>query len=214
MHWVNKGPQPDGLESVRIRYTSRWVEYYTQRTGTKPQYSRWTDFKGDLERTFYGLCAYCESTCSGEVDHFRPKSRFPELVYDWANWLLACHDCNHAKGDKWPTGGYVDPCGTSPNPETVFDFDTLNGRIIPKHGLSSADHLQAQMMIDDLRLNERHHRGKRRISLSLIEMTFSYLVSTQSPELQQVVNGLAARATQYSSVARAWLAERGYLPTV
>ena len=37
MHWVNRGQEPDGLESVRIRYTPRWVEYYTLGTGTKPQ---------------------------------------------------------------------------------------------------------------------------------------------------------------------------------
>ena len=212
MHWVNRGPQPDGLESVRIRYTSRWVEYYTQRTGTKPQDSRWTDFKGDLERTFYGLCAYCESTCSGEVDHFRPKSRFPELVYDWANWLLACHDCNHAKGDKWPTGGYVDPCATltPERPENFFDFDTLTGEIVPQAGLSSTSRRAAQTMIDDLKLNEHHHLSDRLKCVLLVDLATKDSLSNPNPQLQQVRQRLASRSTAFSSIARARLVERGY----
>ena len=170
MHWVDRGDEPTGLVGVRARYTPGWVNYYSLGGGTKPNDSRWTSFKGDLERVFAGLCAYCENACRGEVDHFQPKSIFPERVYDWANWLLSCHDCNHAKGDKWPTGGYVDPCATSPRPESFFDFDTLTGEIVPKEGLGSTRRRVAQTMIDDLKLNEHHHLRNRRERVSWVDL--------------------------------------------
>ena len=173
MHWVDRGPAPNRLNHVLILYTRRWIDYYRLRVGTKPNDSHWTSFKSDLERVFAGLCAYCECACRGEVDHFRPKSIFPELVYDWANWLLSCHDCNHAKGDKWPTGGYVDPCATSPRPESFFDFDTLTGEIVPKEGLGSTRRRVAQTMIDDLKLNEHHHLRNRRERVSWVDLVTS-----------------------------------------
>jgi hypothetical protein len=37
-----------------------------------------------------------------EMDHFRPKSRFPGLEDDFYNIYYACHPCNHMKRDCWP----------------------------------------------------------------------------------------------------------------
>ena len=110
------------------------MEHYTHKIGSPPRDSHWLKFQEDLNLVFQGLCAYCEETCKGEVEHFRPKSRFPLLVYDWSNWLLACHDCNHAKHFKWPDGGYIDPCANSlkARPERYFTFDTLTGELLPE----------------------------------------------------------------------------------
>ena len=120
MHWVDRGPEPASLSQVRERYTPRWIAYYRDDVGARPTDSYWRDFHDDLSQVFFNLCAYCEEICRGEVDHFRPKSRFPEQVYQWSNWVLACHDCNLWKSDKWPTGGYVDPCAktAAARPET------------------------------------------------------------------------------------------------
>ena len=122
MHWIDRGPEPRGLGEIRERYTPRWIGHYRDSVETKPTDSRWRDFHDELEQRFFGLCGYCESIDKGEVDHFHPKSRFPESVYDWSNWIFACHDCNQAKGDKWPGGGYVDPCAMdeSCRPETLL----------------------------------------------------------------------------------------------
>ena len=53
MHWVDRGPEPAGLEAVRTRYTPRWVDYF-QGKGSKPSDSHWRDFRGDLCRAFSG----------------------------------------------------------------------------------------------------------------------------------------------------------------
>ena len=98
MHWVDRGPEPTGLGAIRGRYTPRWIGYYRNGVGNRPTDSRWRDFRKYLGQRFHLQCGYCESICEGQVDHFQPKSRFPELVYEWSNWIFACSACNQAKG--------------------------------------------------------------------------------------------------------------------
>ena len=174
MHWSDRGPEPDGLEQIRQQLAPQWVQYYRHGVGGLPRDTRWRDFKDALRDAFFGLCAYCESRARGEVDHFRPKSREPELVYSWSNWLFACHDCNHAKGDKWPAGGYVDPCARSKpaRPEHFFSFDTWTGEVLPKADLSIRRRQKAQRTIDSLRLNEWHHLKNRLEWLRMVSVIF------------------------------------------
>lgn len=39
-------------------------------------------------------CMYCEDSRPSQVEHFRPKSLYPDVVFDWANFLYACEGCN------------------------------------------------------------------------------------------------------------------------
>ncbi len=36
MHWVDRGPEPADLNSVRKRRTPKWIAYYRDNTGPKP----------------------------------------------------------------------------------------------------------------------------------------------------------------------------------
>ena len=79
MHYVKRGPEPTSLPDIRRRHTREWVRF---RKGIQGEPShRWTDYRSVLKQRFEGLCAYCEEITEGEIDHFRPKSKFPELVY-------------------------------------------------------------------------------------------------------------------------------------
>ena len=55
------------------------------------------------------------------IDHFRPKSAYPESCFDWNNYYWACSFCNsNAKRDEFPLdrlGGrlLIDPCDDSPH---------------------------------------------------------------------------------------------------
>ena len=83
-----------------------------------------------LRIMFHGKCGYCESriehVSDPHIEHYRPKSRFPELTFDWNNLLLACGKCNSTryKADKFPEanegGPLVNPC--TDNPKDHFDF--------------------------------------------------------------------------------------------
>ena len=148
------------------------------------------------------------------MEHFRPRSRFPQKVYEWSNWLLACHDCNHVKGAKWPPGGYIDPCARSrpARPENFFEFDAVTGEIIAKAWLSSARHMKAIDMIDDLRLNELQHRQKR---LTRIAIIATILLQEQAViDLFKVrLNEYTDRSKELSSISRFTLAHLGYSPS-
>ena len=85
-------------------------------------------YKAQLREDFRKRCGYCDDPdlyvggrAGSHIDHFAPKSRFPELENDYANLVYACPFCNRAKSDKWVsddpavpndgTSGFVDPCG-------------------------------------------------------------------------------------------------------
>ena len=209
MHWIDRGPEPPRLSAIRNQYTPSWVAHYRNNEGAKPPGdNRWRDFRNDLQAAFLGLCGYCEEFCNGETDHFRPKSRSPELVYEWSNWILACHDCNHAKGNKWPAGGYVNPCAKSKpaRPANFFTFNTATGEIIPKPNLSPARFIKAQKMIYDLGLNDSHHLKKRLHCLWAISEILNMRLRIQDSTLRRLVDW----RTEFSSIVRVFLAEQGY----
>ena len=212
MHWVDRGPEPSGLETIRVRYTPRWIEHYSNGVGSRPTDSRWGDFHHHLRQVFEGICGYCEEICEGEVDHFRPKSRFPALVYEWPNWVFACHDCNQAKWNKWPEEGYVDPCTESESlrPEAYFTFDTKTGEVIPLSDLSPERFEKAATMIHDLKLNGRHHLETRSAMLKQLELTFPIDSREETPFIRRLRRILTSRTSGLSSLARTWLMERGY----
>jgi len=89
--------------------------------------------KAALVAMFQGKCAYCESKIDvityGAIEHFRPKSKYPELTFAWSNLLLACDRCNDAghKGDRFPLDGggnplLLDPTDPDTNPQAHLDF--------------------------------------------------------------------------------------------
>ena len=212
MHWVDRGLAPNGLEGIRNRYTPGWVRYYRHGVGDRPVDGRWRDFHEDLSRAFHGLCVYCEEFDKGEVEHFYPKKRFPELVYEWSNWLFACHACNQLKGDKWPTQGYIDPCDQSIDPliDHCFDFDFVTGRIKTRKSLPDLESSQAQAMINDLRLNAFHHLQKRVTLVEVLSQVFQKDSTVPNPGLEQLRLSRTSRSAELSSIVRAWLSAQGY----
>ena len=166
MRWIDRGPEPGGVQEYDREFTQGWVEYFTTRVGGRPDDSCWREFREILGGRSADNCWYCERRCPREagdggraptVDHFRPLSRFPELAYRWSNWIFSCYRCNaENKEDKWPDSGFVDPSATDEKdrPELYFDYDTATGEIIPMPGLPSEARERAQRTIDDLGLNK------------------------------------------------------------
>src|SRR4051794_40815740 len=81
MHAVNRGPEPTGLLDIRSKFTGGWVAHYQYRLGQKPTDRHWRKFQHLLSSKFNDNCGYCEECCKGDIDHYRPKSRFPDRVY-------------------------------------------------------------------------------------------------------------------------------------
>lgn len=56
------------------------------------------DNKKALKDSSHNKCMYCESKIShidyGDVEHIKPKSKYPELEFEWDNLGFACTKCN------------------------------------------------------------------------------------------------------------------------
>jgi hypothetical protein len=89
-----------------------------------PPYKAYARYKQFLRYEFEFTCAYCgvheqdlRAVRAFHIDHFRPKSAFPELASAYDNLYYACVDCNLSKLDIWPDAGqrasghlFIDPC--------------------------------------------------------------------------------------------------------
>jgi uncharacterized protein (TIGR02646 family) len=89
---------------------------------------------GDRER-----CMYCLDSHGNDIEHFWPKTPYPERMFVWRNLLLCCADCGRIKGDRFPLADgnplLVDP--TAENPWDYLDFDPLTGIIVSRFDLAA-----------------------------------------------------------------------------
>ena len=166
MRWVDRGPEPSGVAGYARQFTQGWIDYFQKSIGERPTDFLWGAFRPTLGSRTNNICWYCERQCYANaesggraptVDHFQPISSFPQLAYEWSNWVFSCQRCNvDNKGDNWPGSGYVDPCARSvaERPEQYFDYDVDTGELIPKDRLSDLSRRRARNTINDLGLNQ------------------------------------------------------------
>jgi uncharacterized protein (TIGR02646 family) len=68
-----------------------------------------------LNDLYFSKCAYCETLCKAEIEHYRPKKRITGtphegyywLCYEWSNLVPSCRYCNTegGKGNQFPILG-------------------------------------------------------------------------------------------------------------
>ncbi len=210
MHWVDRAVEPAELEPIRLQRTPNWEAYYKQGIGRKPRDNDWNQFLDRLGDRFHRLCGYCEDWGKPQVDHFRPKSKLPELVYVWSNWVYSCVSCNMTKLGKWPPSGYTDPCAEvfSDRPESYFRFDTLTMEILPRDDQSEHKKSIAWNTIIDLGLNDFPHLRKRFDRLTKLQ---DVLQGKDVAEIEQYCAEETAPDARLSGIARAWLIENGFV---
>ncbi len=235
MHSVQRSPEPAILSNLRSRY------------------SDWEQLEGDERRAvraalaedFSRICGYCERVCEDttpvrrgneeSVDHFRPRSKFPNEWLDWLNLVYACRRCNQAKGDSWP--GYEDdlvdqwltaedarytPVSEYVNPNAVddqrsagdfFDFDVETGEIGPAEYLDRTEWSMARRTIRDIDLNSTAPRqdnlpGLRKLRRALLDDTLRHV---PDPDLRSVIiAGFMERSRPFSSFMAAYARSIGF----
>ena len=173
MRWIDRGPEPDRVGKYAREFTQGWVRYFRDRVGPRPSDYSWSEFRSELGERSGGMCWYCERRCesaaevgdrAATVDHFRPLSRFPNLAYEWSNWIFSCRRCNEEfKQNRWPDNGFVDPAAADvlQRPERYFDYDMRTHDIVPRRDLTGDEHQRAWDTIDDLGLNNLDMRVYR-----------------------------------------------------
>lgn len=87
----------------------------------------------------------------GSVDHFVPKSRRPDLAYEWSNYRLALPQVNSYKGDSTDV---IDPFVVH---EGWFVLDFPSCLVRPALALPSATTEQIEKTVQVLKLNDADH---------------------------------------------------------
>lgn len=82
-------------------------------------------------------CMFCGDSAGTDIEHFRPKSTFPDHAFRWENYLLACSTCNGPtyKGTKFPQ----DPDGNPLLLDPTADRPAAHLPLEPMTGLFEED---------------------------------------------------------------------------
>lgn len=183
---VKKGPKPKILVLNAKKWTKEYCDavkkYQKTKKGKKPsaKYNHPEIKKGVIDES-HDKCVFCESKVShvyhGDIEHFKPKSKFCCYSHSWANLLFSCRICNGAKSDNFPI---PDPIikPTKDNPEKFFEYDTLpNGKLVSLIPLNN----RAKNSIKTMNLNRDElcsRRGERWFELySTVEVLRAHGVS-------------------------------------
>lgn len=85
-------------------------------------------------------CMYCSDSHGSDIEHFWPKTRYPERLFRWDNMLLCCTECGRFKGSQFPLKGeqplLLNP--TEQDPWIDLDFDPATGNIVPSFDAATA----------------------------------------------------------------------------
>ncbi len=132
-------------------------------------------------------CMYCEDSEGADVEHYRPRSEFPDLMFVWENLLLACPTCNRLKGTGFPLDEdgnplLIDP--TSIDPWEHLDYDVKTGNIVARFIPTKA--IQDPLGMETvrlLRLAQREHlaEGYRRTYRRLSKALRLFIEGNQMP---------------------------------
>ena len=118
-----------------------------------------------LEEQENSCCPYCEIEINlndSQIEHIKPKDKFPELLIDYKNLIICCLEsrrCGNSKANKWDEL-FINP--VTENPEDYFKYDIKTGKIIPifkeKEKFEKAEYTINLLNLNDNRLCEIRKR--------------------------------------------------------
>jgi hypothetical protein len=109
----------------------------------------WIACLPDLRTSYRHICAYCcfWLTMDSSVDHYLPKSAYPNQAYEWTNFRLAHPKLNGYKADKI---GLLDPFTIQPG---WFILDFANCHVKPNPATTKPVQDSVTHTIKELKLN-------------------------------------------------------------
>lgn len=150
-----------------------------------------TDNKEALREVGFDKCMYCESKVShtyyGDIEHIKPKVRFPELEFVWENLGFVCAVCNGIKKDKFEENTpFINPYDENPE-----DHIIAVGSFI-KHKQGSE---RGEVTINEIYLNRVTLIERRQEKLDSIEKAINSCFRTQNISLRNIaINELKKEA--------------------
>lgn len=113
----------------------------------------WTAALPDLRAAYRDICAYLgmyidPATGLATVDHFKPKSRYQRLAYEWSNLRLAAHQVNTDKDN------YEDVLDPFQIQDGWFVLDLLTFKVDAAEELDEHTRKAVLATVDRLKLND------------------------------------------------------------
>jgi hypothetical protein len=147
-----------------------------RRAPSKQEWSQnnfWRYCITDLQTAYRDVCAFtsCWLPDSASVDHFMPKTRSPNLAYEWSNYRLASQKVNSKKGNAT----VLDPFTID---DTWFILDFGSSMVRPSRQQPTNTQAIVQQTITTLGLNDRTWIRVRFTVLrqyANLKVTFDYL---------------------------------------
>jgi uncharacterized protein (TIGR02646 family) len=210
-NWINRSTQETKRvldcfkENKNYKFTKKDLRFYKNK-----------EVHLNLEKLFYDKCAYCEREIIRsywDVEHYRPKSRYYWLVYNWNNLYLSCNKCNRArKNDQFPLEIeearisdpdsdiasekplLLDPCNDDPEECLIFDLE----------GETSAISSKGETSIQIFNLNDAklRKRRKKKIDLYLSFARLSQKKSDTKDEMIRLMEQMCSDEEEFAGAIR------------
>lgn len=150
---VMRTDMPKSLAEKGEKWTKELLEQIQKKNGYtnvdekyRNKYRR-ADVQQSLREMYHDKCCYCEGLTGiqdySAIEHMKPRSKFPELTYEWDNLHLCCTVCNGSKSNRWDEQNpIVDP--TKDNPNNFLLFNGVTGMVDYKNerGKTTVDHAE------------------------------------------------------------------------
>lgn len=135
MHFVDRKKHKNApllaLTLLHAKEQPKWLAYKAKTRKSTPSNEWRPTTINSLPNLFYFNCGYCgiytDTSNDGEVDHHLPIARDHSAiyVYDWSNYVWACHSCNNKKRNNYPV---LNPC-CSTEMNAIY-FHAADGRYL------------------------------------------------------------------------------------
>ena len=190
MRYIQKASEPESFTEWKLRETENSQPNWNDLR--KPEKPIVEDAL--LKEQGY-ICCYCEIRVSKEnshIEHLQPKSKYPDLLFEYGNLLASCQrgseypppeplHCGPHKDNWYDKHLLVSPL--DPNCTDFFRF-TEAGEILPTHDLSKAT--AASTTIEKLGLDVDKLRRLRNSAIEgVLDDKFDELTETDKHKLIQ-----------------------------
>lgn len=174
MRKLDKGePVQQFMDFIRRNHPERWEE-------AKDESQVWR--KHILEHEQSGLSGYTETPLHLEkshIDHFKKQSLYPQLVFEWNNYVVDGKDDTY--GARYKDNAIRNQADNERliNPvveeaQHFFKYE-LSGKIVPAEGLSEEDNERAEFTINTFNLNESSLADRRKKIINMDIRSFEGL---------------------------------------
>jgi uncharacterized protein (TIGR02646 family) len=169
MDKIIRSEPPAWLIENGDKWTKEWESAGKSARFTWHGKKNWVDLSVRLSQMTQHHCSFCDvfevgPDVASTIEHFRPKSLFPLLAYQWENLFICCHNCQ-SKGNKFDDA-LLKPDIKDYEFDYYFDIDWISGKLIPNIDISDEEQHRALVTIKLYKLNDNQKPKARRRALA------------------------------------------------